>query len=425
MDFDRSLEFAQQQDAADPLNSFRERFFIPKHEEEDAIYFCGHSLGLQPRTTAAHLQQELDDWRRLGVKGHLEAQNPWLYYHHRLAEPSAQLVGAHPEEVVVMNGLTVNAHLLMVSFYRPTSTRYKILVERDVFPSDAYAIESQVRFHGFDPEDAIVEVAPREGTYALRTEDILQSVADHRSSLAMVFMGGVNYYTGQYFDLKSIAHKAHEVGATVGFNLAHAAGNVRLQLHDWDVDFACWCSYKYLNSGPGSPAGAYIHERFANDPAVPRFAGWWGYDEATRFEMQKGFVPMRGAQAWQLSNAPVLGMAAHSASLDIFREAGITALVEKSQKLTGYLEFLIRDVARVKGFAIITPEDPEQRGCQLSILVDANGRALFDKLTASGVVADWREPNLPDGQAGVIRVAPVPLYNTFEEVYRFYEIINA
>ena len=417
MVFENSLVFSRQCDVSDPLREYRSRFHIPVIGGKETIYFSGNSLGLQPKSVPDHIRQELDDWKNLGVLGHLEGKNPWFYYHHRFTEPSARIVGALPEEVVVMNGLTVNAHLLMVSFYRPTKQRFKILVEDAVFPSDYYAVESQAAFHGFEPQEAIIEAKAREGEYALRTQDILRTIEEHGDTLSLVFMGGVNYFTGQYFDIKAITRKAHEVGALAGFNLAHAAGNVIMQLHDWNVDFACWCSYKYLNSGPGGPAGAFIHQRHLNNPGIPRFAGWWGYDESTRFEMKKGFRPMKGADAWQLTNAPVLGMAAHYAALEIFDEVGMKALSEKSRRLTGYLHFLVKLIATEKGFTVITPDDPAQRGCQLSMLTGANGKALFDRITKAGVIADWRNPN-------VIRVAPVPLYNTFEEVYRFAEILR-
>lgn len=416
MNYEATLEFARRCDQADPLRGYRDRFYIPQHEGKDSIYLCGNSLGLQPKSVVQHIQQELDDWRKLGVDGHLQAKNPWYYYHHRFAEPSARIVGALPHEVVVMNGLTVNAHLLMVSFYRPSKSRFKILVEDRVFPSDYYALESQIRFHGFDPREAIVEAKPRTGEHHLRMEDIVALVEQHRDSLALVYMGGVNYYTGQYFDIEAITRKAHQAGALAGFNMAHGAGNVIMKLHDWDVDFACWCSYKYLNSGPGGPAGAFIHGRHHMDANIPRFHGWWGHDEESRFEMKKEFVPMRGADVWQLSNAPVLGMAAHYAALEVFEEAGMQALAAKSRDLTGYLFFLLKAFGDKHPFTIITPEDPGSHGCQVSILTGPNGRELFDGITAGGVVADWRHPN-------VIRVAPVPLYNTFEDVYRFAELL--
>ena len=358
------------------------------------------------------------------MEGHFHARKPWLSYHEQFTPLLAGLVGALPSEVVAMNQLTVNLHLLMISFYRPESKRFKILCEGKAFPSDQYAIESQVRFHGYDPAGAIIEVFPREGEHCLRGEDILEAISRNGDSLALVLLGGVNYYTGQAFDMKAITTSGHQAGAMVGFDLAHAAGNISLELHDWNVDFACWCSYKYLNSGPGSVAGAYIHSRHLQDAAVPRLAGWWGHDKASRFRMEKGFIPMPTAESWQMSNAPVLSMAAHKAALDIFSEAGMLNLVEKSRKLTGHLEFIldgINERLKEKGqqaIEIITPRDPSQRGCQLSMLAHGRGKGLFDKLTAAGVITDWREPH-------VIRCAPVPLYNSFEDNYRFGMLLSA
>jgi len=356
------------------------------------------------------------------VEGHFHARKPWMPYHEQFAEPVAKIVGAKPEEVVVMNQLTVNLHLLLVSFYRPTKTRYKILCEAKAFPSDQYALESQVKFHGLDPGDAIIEVEPRDGEVCIRHEDILAAIEKNKDSVALVLIGGVNYYNGQVFDMQGIAEAAHKIGALAGFDLAHAAGNLKLELHSWNVDFACWCSYKYLNSGPGGVSGVFIHERHLNNPELPRFAGWWGHDKQTRFQMNKGFVPMPTAESWQLSNAPVLSMAAHKASLDIFSEAGMDALVAKAELLTGYLEFIIdvinKTQAADKQLEIITPRDKKQRGCQLSIVAHGRGKELFNKLTQAGVISDWREPN-------VIRCAPVPLYNSFEDVYRFGEILQS
>jgi kynureninase len=413
-----TLLYARSQDQADPLRHFRERYYFPQHEGKDVIYFCGNSLGLQPKGVEAALMRELKQWREHGVEGHFRGEMPWMYYHRFLVGQSAQIVGAQPEEVVVMNTLTANLHFMMASFYRPTRERYKIIMEAGAFPSDQYAMESQARYHGFDPEDAIVELAPREGEHTLRTEDIVAAIGRHGASTALVMFGGVNYYTGQLFDLPAIVEAGHKAGAYVGFDLAHAAGNVPLRLHDWGADFAAWCSYKYLNAGPGGPGGVFVHERHGNNPALPRFAGWWGHDEERRFLMEKGFHPMRGAAGWQLSNAQVLSFAAHKAGLDLFAEAGMTALREKSLRLTAYLEFIIDEINR-KGarFQIITPRDPAQRGAQLSLLTGADGRQLFDRLTQSGVIADWREPN-------VIRLAPVPMYVSFEDVWRFGEIVE-
>lgn len=419
MQYENSLAFARQQDAADPLKHFRERFYFPQFGGEDVVYFTGNSLGLQPKTTREYILGELDDWAAHGVEGHFHAKHPWMPYHEFLTEKTARLVGAKPIEVVVMNQLTVNVHLLMVSFYRPRGLRYKIIMEQKAFPSDQYAVESQVKFHGYDPEDAIVEVGPREGEHTIRTEDILAAIETHKDQLALVFFGGVNYFTGQVFDMSTITAAAHRAGAYAGFDLAHAAGNVKLQLHDWNVDFACWCSYKYLNSGPGSVAGAFVHEMHANSDLV-RFAGWWGHDKASRFKMEKGFRPIPGAEGWQLSNAPVFSMAAHRAALDIFDEAGMDALMEKSKKLSGYLEFIIDEIsaANKNCLEIITPRDWNARGCQVSVVAHGYGRKLFDTLMENGVMPDWREPN-------VIRMAPVPLYNSFGDVWKFGERLKS
>jgi len=343
-----AIEFARSLDDVDPLRKFRERFFIPRHNGKDCIYFTGNSLGLQPRATAQYVQQELDDWARLGVEGHFQARNPWLPYHEIFPIQLSKIVGAKENEVVAMNQLTVNLHLLMVTFYRPAGGRYKIICEAKAFPSDQYAFESQARYHGFDPDEAVIEVSPRQGEHVLRTEDIISTIRRHGDSVAVVLFGGVNYYTGQYFDLLKITEAAHAVGAYAGFDLAHAAGNVALRLHDWNVDFACWCSYKYLNSGPGGVAGIYIHEKHAVNKELPRFAGWWGYDKETRFQMRKGFDAIPTAEGWQLSNVPVLSMAAHKASLDIFEEAGMDALHAKRKLLSGYLHFVLSWMILIK-----------------------------------------------------------------------------
>lgn len=418
MNFQPTLAFARQLDKTDPLRPYRRQFYFPKHNGKDVLYFCGNSLGLQPKGLQPALEQELKHWRDHAVEGHFRGKMPWMHYHKFLQPQTARLVGAKESEVVVMNTLTVNLHLLMVSFYRPTKQRFKIVMEAHAFPSDQYAVESQVRYHGFSPAEAIVEVAPRAGEETLRTEDILATIERHGSEVALVMFGGVNYYTGQFFDLKKITEAAHRAGAFAGFDLAHAAGNLPLQLHDWGVDFACWCSYKYLNSGPGGPSGIFVHERHGNNPDLPRFAGWWGHDEAHRFLMQKGFVPMQGAAGWQLSNAQIFSMAAHKVSLDLFDEVGMEALRAKAVKMTGYLEFLIENLnKKSQRFNIITPRDPAQRGCQLSILTGSEGKKLFDFLTENGVIADWREPN-------VIRVAPVPFYNSFEDCWRLAELLG-
>lgn len=415
-DIEQQKSFAAAADSADPLAKFRERFFVPRHDEEEAVYFTGNSLGLMPRSVREYIEQELKDWETLGVEGHLNAKNPWLPYHEFLTEQMARVVGALPIETVVMNSLTVNLHLLMVSFYRPTHKRRKIVIEKGAFPSDQYAVESHIRFHGYDPVEDLIELAPREGESTLRTQDIIETIELEGPSIALILLGGVNYYTGQAFKMREITHAGHEAGAVVGFDLAHAAGNLELHLHDWDVDFAAWCSYKYLNSGPGSVAGAFIHERHADCPDIPRFAGWWGQDKETRFLMGPEFKPMRGAEGWQVSNPPIFQMAALRASLEIFDEAGMRSLRAKSEKLTGYLESLLMQIEDER-ISVITPSDPASRGCQLSIRVRSADKRLFEAITAKGVFADWREPD-------VIRVAPVPLYNSFTDVYRFVEILR-
>lgn len=415
-----TIKHAKLMDSQDPLASYRERFYIPQVNGKDAFYFTGNSLGLQPKSTKDFLQQELDDWAQYGVEGHFHAKNPWVAYHKILMEPFARLVGAQPTEVVAMNGLTVNLHLMLVSFYRPQGKRTKIICEAKAFPSDQYTLESQVKFHGLDPADTIVEVAPRAGEHTIREEDIHAKIAEVGDELALVFWGGVNYYTGQVFDMAAMAQSAHAVGALCGIDLAHGVGNISLQLHDWGVDFACWCSYKYLNSGPGGISGVFVHEKHADKPELPRFAGWWGYEEETRFMMAPGFKPMQGAQGWQLSNAPVFSMACCKASMDIFDEVGMERLEAKSLLLTNYMEFVLNDISgRYErcNFEIITPQETIARGCQLSVLMHGQGKELFDFLTAEGVIADWREPN-------VIRMAAVPLYNTFEDIYQLGQIIE-
>ena len=414
MKYENTIEYAKQQDTNDPLKNYREKFYFPMMHGRETVYFTGNSLGLQPKATQDYVLNELEDWAVYGVEGHFHARNPWMPYHEQFAIPLSKIVGAKPEEVVVMNQLTVNLHLLLVSFYRPTKTRYKILCEAKAFPSDQYALESQVKFHGLDPEDAIIEVFPREGEVCIRHEDVLAAIEKNKDSIATILIGGVNYYNGQVFDMKGITEAGHKAGALVGFDLAHAAGNIKLELHDWDVDFACWCSYKYMNSGPGGVSGVFINERHLNKPEIIRFAGWWGHDKDSRFKMEKGFIPMSTAEAWQMSNAPVLSMAAHKASIDIFDEVGMDALVSKAEKLTGYLEFIVDDIntSLDKKLEIITPRDKKQRGCQLSIVAHGRGKELFNKLSEAGIISDWREPN-------VIRCAPVPLYNSFEDVYYF------
>lgn len=421
MNYQNTLQFAKELDSKDPLKHFREMFYIPIVNGKECIYFTGNSLGLQPKTTQDYVVDELEDWASFGVEGHFHARKPWMPYHEIFPKQLSKIVGCKENEVVVMNQLTVNLHLLMVTFYRPTKERYKIICEAKAFPSDQYAFESQAKYHGFNPVDAVIEVSPREGEHTLQTEDIIATIKEHGDSVAVVLFGGVNYYTGQLFDIKAITEAAHAAGAYAGFDLAHAAGNVELHMHDWDADFACWCSYKYLNSGPGGVAGVYIHEKHAANTDLPRFAGWWGYTKETRFKMEKGFEAIPTAEGWQLSNAPVLSMAAHKASLDVFEEAGIDQLHKKRKLLSGYLHYVLSDInsrQTQKLVEIITPANEAERGCQVSMLMLKDGKKIFDELTRQGVIADWREPN-------VIRIAPVPLYNSFEDVYRFGEIISS
>lgn len=416
--FQNTLQFARAMDRRDPLRSFRKRFHIPRKDGKPGIYFAGNSLGLQPKAVKEEILAELEDWARLGVEGHVHARRPWMYYHKFSKKALARITGAKPSEVVAMNHLTVNLHLLMVSFFRPDRKRYAIMAEAGAFPSDQYALESQLKFHGIEPDEGLIELKPRAGEYCLRTEDIILQIEENRHRLALVLFGGVQYYTGQRFDLRGIAKAGHDAGAVVGVDLAHAIGNVPLKLHDDGIDFAVWCSYKYLNSGPGAVAGAFIHERHGRDIGLPRFAGWWGHDEHERFLMKQGFKPMPGADGWQLSNHPVLPAAAHLAALSVFEDAGMSNIRRKSELLTGYLEFILNRIdPGQRKFRIITPADPKQRGCQLSILMKENGKRIFSRIVKAGVIADWREP-------GVIRVAPVPLYNTFEEVFQFGRIFQ-
>ena len=404
-------------DAQNELTHFRQKFHIPKDANgSDAIYFTGNSLGLQPKTVRGYVEQELADWERLAVEGHVHAKSPWLQYHEFLTEPMARIVGAKPSETVVMNALTVNLHLMMVSFYRPTSERHKIVIEKGAFPSDQYAVESQIKLHGFDPATSLIQLSPRDGETTLLNQDILETIEREGDSVALIILGGVNYYTGQAFDMAAITEAGHHQGCIVGFDLAHAAGNLELKLHDWDVDFAVWCSYKYLNGGPGAVAGAFVHERHANSFGLPRFAGWWGNNKDTRFLMGPNFEPLSGAEGWQLSNPPILQMAALRASLEIFEDAGIANLRAKSEKLTAYLEYLLDQIDDER-VSVITPRDRDQRGCQLSIRVKNADKSLFIAISDKGVVADWREPD-------VIRVAPVPLYNSYGDVFGFAEILK-
>ncbi|ARV15014.1 kynureninase [Polaribacter sp. SA4-12] len=417
MKYQNTLEYAQQQDKEDKLSSLRDRFHIPKDKNgKDWLYFTGNSLGLQPKSTKEYINQELEDWANLGVEGHFEAKNPWLNYHELLTEKMAKVVGAKPIEVVVMNTLTTNLHLLMVSFYRPTKTKYKIVIESDAFPSDRYAVQSQLKFHGFDEETDLIEWKPREGETLLNIEDLEAILKFEGDEIALLLIGGVNYYTGQFLDLKRIAEIGHSKDCVVGIDLAHGAGNIQPNLHDSGVDFAAWCTYKYLNSGPGSLAGLFVHEKHSKNKELPRFAGWWNHNKETRFNMRQPFDVMEGAEGWQLSNPPILSMAAIKASLDLFDEVGMEALREKSEKLTGYFEFLINEIGS-DDIKIITPSNPKERGCQLSIQVINADQSLHKKLTENHIITDWREPD-------VIRCAPTPMYNSFEDVYRMVTILK-
>jgi len=412
MKYEASIEFAQRMDQEDPIRSYRDRFHFPQFNGEDILYFGGNSLGLMPKTSKAGVNEELDVWGKMGVTGQ---HDRWEAYHEQLTDSTARLVGAKPFEVVVMNALTVNLHLLLVSFYQPTTDRYKIVIEKGAFPSDQYAVESQIKFHGFVPKDAMIELTPRNGEKCLRADDILETLRLEGESIATILIGGVNYYTGQAFDMKAITDVGHEVGAYVGFDLAHAAGNLNLKLHDWNIDFAAWCTYKYMNSGPGSPGGVFVHEKYGNWEG-PRFAGWWGHDKETRFDMGPDFVPITGAEGWQISNGPILSMACLRKSMDIFDEVGMDALRTKSEALTGYLEFLLNSMQGK--VSIISPTDPKERGCQLSVLIHENGKKVFEQLGERGVVCDWREPD-------VIRLAPAPLYNSYSDVYQAVEILRS
>jgi kynureninase len=422
-EFQANEHFAVAMDERDPLRDYRERFLLPKSVNgEDCVYLCGHSLGLQPKTAALYIEGELKDWAQLGVEGHFRASNPWMPYHRLLAEHTAALVGAKPIEVVVMNSLTVNLHLMMVSFYRPTSTKHKIVVERGAFPSDQYAVKSQIRFHGFDPATSLIELSPLPGESCLRDEQIDLLIEHSGNEIALILLGGVNYATGQAFDIPRITRAGHAQGCVVGFDLAHAVGNLRLRLHDWDPDFAVWCSYKYLNGGPGCVAGCFVHERHARSFDLSRFAGWWGHEERSRFEMGPNFQPMLGAEGWQLSNPSIMSMAVLRSSMDIFHDAGMERLRNKSVTLTGYLEFLLNQFSlnqnKSASFSIITPQEKEHRGAQLSIRLPRNGRALCERLTQEGIIGDWREPD-------TFRVAPVPLYNSYRDVFQFVQRFGA
>jgi len=420
MTFENSLAFAQQLDAQDPLKQYQNEFSFPQVNGKKVIYFTGNSLGLQPKSARTYVDEVMNDWANLAVEGHFYAEKPWWDYHERFANPLSKLVGALPSEVTVMNTLTVNLHLLMVSFYRPTNQRYKIICEEKAFPSDQYLFQSQVRFHGYSPENAIVEVKRREGEHNIRLEDIVAKIEEVGDELALVLLGGVNYYTGQVFDMKTITQAGHQVGAYVGWDLAHAAGNIKLELHDWQVDFAAWCSYKYMNSGPGNASGCFIHKKHHTNPELPRFAGWWGHNKERRFKMESVFDPIQSADGWQISNLPVLSLAPYLASVELLAKIGMDALIQKRNKITAYLEFVLHQIDReVNGnFEIITPSNPTERGCQLSVFLHGEGRSLFDYLMKNGVIVDWREPN-------VIRLAPVPLYTSFEDIYHFGQILKS
>ncbi|MBE0392654.1 kynureninase [Flavobacterium sp. PL002] len=418
MTFENTKAFAQQLDSQDKLHKYRSEFIFPKVNNKEVIYFTGNSLGLQPKRTKAYVDEVMDDWANLAVEGHFYADKPWWDYHERFAAPLSKIVGALPSEVTVMNTLTVNLHLLMVSFYQPTATRFKIICEEKAFPSDQYMFQSQVDFHGYAPEDAIVEIKRREGEHNIRLEDVLAKIEEVGDELALVLIGGVNYYTGQVFDMKTITAAGHKAGAKVGWDLAHAAGNIKLELHDWDVDFAAWCSYKYMNSGPGNASGVFVHDKHHN-ANLPRFAGWWGHNKERRFKMEPKFDAVHGADGWQISNLPVLSLAPYLASVDMFAEIGMDALIEKRNNITSYLEFILQEIDKEvdSSFEIITPSNPSERASQLSVLLHGEGRSLFDYLMENGVIVDWREPN-------VIRLAPVPLYCSFEDMYNFGQILK-
>ena len=415
--FEPHLEFARSLDQKDVLRSYRNAFYIPKDVSgNEWLYFTGNSLGLQPKTTKAAIEQELNDWANLGVEGHLDAKNPWMPYHEFLTESMAKIVGAKPIEVVVMNTLTANLHFLMASFYSPIEKQHKILIESDAFPSDRYAVQSQLEFHGYDPEACLIEWTPRAGETLLHLQDLKTILDEQGEEIALILIGGVNYYTGQSFDLKKIAEMGHAKGCKVGIDLAHGAGNIQPDLHNSGVDFAAWCTYKYLNAGPGSLGGVFVHERYAHDKTLKRFAGWWSQNKDTRFDMRKPLDLIPGAEGWQLSNPPILSMAAIKASLDLFNEVGMDVLRQKSVQLTAYLEYLINNLDH-PDVEIISPKDPAQRGCQLSIRVKNTDQTLHKRLTENQVITDWREP-------GVIRCAPVPFYNSFEDVFGMVAILK-
>lgn len=419
MTFQNTREFAQQLDAQDELKNYRNEFIFPQHNGKNVIYFTGNSLGLQPKRTQKYVNDVMNDWANLAVEGHFYAEKPWWDYHERFAQPLSKIVGALPSEVTVMNTLTVNLHLLMVSFYRPTEKRFKIICEEKAFPSDQYMFQSQVNAHGLKPEDTIVEIKRRDGEHNIRLEDILSKIEEVGDELALVLFGGVNYYTGQVFDMKTITEAGHKVGAYVGFDLAHAAGNIKLELHNWNVDFAAWCSYKYMNSGPGNASGCFVHEKH-HQSNLPRFAGWWGHNKERRFKMEPNFDPVHGADGWQVSNLPILSLAPYLASVEQFAEVGMDKLITKRNQLTAYLEFILHEIdVEIPGteFEIITPSNPSERACQLSVFLHGQGRNLFDYLMTNGVITDWREPN-------VIRLAPAPFYCSYEDMFEFGQILK-
>ena len=424
MNFQNTREFAQRLDAQDELFKYREEFLFPKVNGKNVIYFTGNSLGLQPKRAQSYVDEVMSDWAKLAVEGHFYADKPWWDYHERFAAPLSGIVGAKPSEITVMNTLTINLHLMMVSFYRPTAKKYKIICEEKAFPSDQYMFQSQAKFHsqylGINPNDIIVEIKRRDGEHNIRLEDILAKIEEVGDELALVLIGGVNYYTGQVFDMKTITAAAQKTGAYVGWDLAHAAGNIELLSHDWNVDFACWCSYKYMNSGPGNASGCFVHERHHGDKDLPRFAGWWGHNKERRFKMEPDFDPVHGADGWQISNLPILSLAPYLASVEMFAEVGMTKLIKKRNLLTAYLEFILHEIDKeIDGteFEIITPQNQEERACQLSVYLHGQGRSLFEYLMKNGVITDWREPN-------VIRLAPAPFYTSFEDMYEFGQILK-
>ena len=420
MTFQNTREFAQSLDAQDELRKYRDEFHFPHVNGKQVIYFTGNSLGLQPKRTKTYVDEVMNDWANLAVEGHFYADKPWWDYQERFAVPLSDIVGAKPAEVGVMNTLTVNLHLLMVSFYNPTPQKYKIICEEKAFPSDQYMFQSQVKFNGYDPKDAIVEIKRREGEANIRLEDILAKIEEVGSELALVLIGGVNYYTGQVFDMKTITSAGQKQGAYVGWDLAHAAGNIKLELHDWNVDFAAWCSYKYMNSGPGNASGFFVHEKHHNDKELKRFAGWYGHNKERRFKMEPDFDPVHGADGWQISNLPILSLAPYLASVEMFAEVGMDKLIAKRNLITSYLEFVLHEIDKeLEGadFEILTPSNQDERGCQLSVYLHGQGRELFEKLMKNGVITDWREPN-------VIRLAPAPFYCSFEDMYEFGQILK-